>query len=161
MTSQEITVYREIQKNADNIIKAIDTVSDKVYDDALYMQLTRQSLKCAQLYNKASEKLLEGKADYFRSGALKDIKLKTGLQYQTLLNTSTGHIADLLLRGCTNEILDMERTIKKNPDVGSTVCSRLYRKKIRRETNPQTTGKTDGKKDCTLIINHRSGDFFL
>ncbi|MGN1197382.1 MAG: hypothetical protein ACI4TA_07270 [Acetatifactor sp.] len=118
MTSQEITVYREIQKNADNIIKAIDTVSDKVYDDALYMQLTRQSLKCAQLYNKASEKLLEGKADYFRSGALKDIKLKTGLQYQTLLNTSTGHIADLLLRGCTNEILDMERTIKKNPDVG-------------------------------------------
>ena len=69
MTSQEITVYREIQKNADNIIKAIDIVSDKVYDDALYMQLTRQSLKCAQLYNKASEKLLEGKADYFRSGA--------------------------------------------------------------------------------------------
>lgn len=123
MTSQEIAIYREIQKNADNIIKAIDTVSDKVYDDSLYMQLTRQSLKCAELYNKASERLLEGKVDYFRSGALSDIRLKTGLQYNTLLNTSTGHIAELLIRGCANEILDMEKALKRNPEVGKECMS--------------------------------------
>ncbi|MGN0401333.1 MAG: hypothetical protein ACI4HQ_03590 [Acetatifactor sp.] len=123
MTAQEIAIYREIQKNADNIIKAIDTVSDKVYDDALYMQLTRQSLKCAEMYNEASRMLLEGKADYFRSGALSDIKLKTGLQYNTLLNTSTSHVAELLIKGCTNEILDMEKALKKNPDAGKHCLS--------------------------------------
>ena len=33
MKSEEAAVYREIQKNTDNAMKAIDTISGKVYDD--------------------------------------------------------------------------------------------------------------------------------
>ena len=44
MTSQEVAIYREIQKNTEMAMKAIDTISDKVYDDSLAMQLSRQSL---------------------------------------------------------------------------------------------------------------------
>ena len=51
MESQEAAVYREIQRNAEMAMKAIDTISGKVYDDDLALQISRQSLKYAELYN--------------------------------------------------------------------------------------------------------------
>ena len=69
MTSQEIAIYREIQKNTEMAMKAIDTISDKVYDDALAMQLSRQTLKYSEIHNAASKQLVAGKAEYYRSGA--------------------------------------------------------------------------------------------
>lgn len=118
MTSQEIAIYREIQKNTEMAIKAIDTISDKVYDDALAMQLSRQSLKYSEIHNAASKQLVAGKAEYYRSGVLADAMLKTGIHYNTMLNTSTGHIAELLIKGSTNGIIDMEKTLKHNEEAG-------------------------------------------
>lgn len=118
MTSQEIAIYREIQKNTEMAIKAIDTISDKVYDDALAMQLSRQSLKYSEIHNAASKQLVAGKAEYYRSGVLADAMLKTGIHYNTMLNTSTGHIAELLIKGSTNGIIEMEKTLKHNERAG-------------------------------------------
>ena len=63
MESQEAAVYREIQRNAEMAMKAIDTISGKVYDDDLALQISRQSLKYAELYNEASKQLMAGKAE--------------------------------------------------------------------------------------------------
>lgn len=114
MTSQEVAIYREIQKNTEMAMKAIDTISDKVYDDSLAMQLSRQSLKYSEIYNAASKQLVEGKAEYYRSGALADAMLKTGIHYNTMLNTSTGHIAELMIKGSTNGIIEMEKVLRRN-----------------------------------------------
>lgn len=118
MTSQEIAIYREIQRNTENAMKAIDTISDKVYDEALSMQLSRQSIKYSELHNAASKRLVDGKADYFRSTPLADAMLRTGIHYNTLLNTSTSHIAEVLIKGCTSGILEMEKALKRNADAG-------------------------------------------
>ena len=118
MTSQEIAIYREIQRNTDMAMKAIDTISDKVYDDALAMQLSRQSLKYSEIHNAASKQLVAGKAEYYRSGALADVMLKTGIHYNTMLNNSTGHIAELMIKGSTNGILEMEKALKHNSEAG-------------------------------------------
>lgn len=118
MTSQEIAIYREIQKNTEMAMKAIDTISDKVYDDALAMQLSRQTLKYSEIHNAASKQLVAGKAEYYRSGALADAVLRTGLHYNTLLNTSTGHIAELMIKNSTNGILEMEKALKHNENAG-------------------------------------------
>ena len=114
MTSQEVAIYREIQKNTEMAMKAIDTISDKVYDDSLAMQLSRQSLKYSEIHNAASKQLAEGKAEYYRSGALADAMLKTGIHYNTMLNTSTGHIAELMIKGSTNGIIEMEKVLRRN-----------------------------------------------
>ena len=45
MKSQEAAVYREIQKNTDMAMKAIDTIAAKAYDDDLALQIARQSLE--------------------------------------------------------------------------------------------------------------------
>ena len=56
-------------------MKAIDTISGKVYDDDLALQISRQSLKYAELYNEASRQLMEGKAERYQSNVLTDAML--------------------------------------------------------------------------------------
>lgn len=118
MTSHEAAVYREIQKSTDMAMKAIDTIVDKVYDDALAVQITRQSLKYSELHNEASRQLLDGNAQSYQSSALSDALLRTGIHYNTMLNTSTGHIAELMIKNSTNGILEMEKVLKHHEEAG-------------------------------------------
>ena len=118
MLSQEITVYREIQRNTDMAMKAIDTIAPKVYDDTLALQISRQSIQYSELYNQASRKLLAAKAGHYQGSALTDVLLKTGIHYNTLLNTSTGHLAEMMIKGSNNGILEMEKVLKHNDRAG-------------------------------------------
>ena len=49
MKPEEIFIYRDIQKNTEMAIKAIDTLSDKVYEDDFALQISRQSLKYSDI----------------------------------------------------------------------------------------------------------------
>ena len=119
MTSHEVAVYREIQKNTDMAMKAIDTIADKVHDDALAMQISRQTLKYSELHNEASRQLLDARTQGYQSSALSDVLLRTGLHYNTMLNTSTGHIAELMIKNSTNVILEMEKVLKHHSEAGA------------------------------------------
>ena len=118
MESQEAAVYREIQRNTEMAMKAIDTISGQVYDDDLALQISRQSLKYAELYNEASKQLMAGKAERYQGNALADAMLRTGIHYNTMLNTSTGHIAEMMIKGSNNGILEMEKVLKHNERAG-------------------------------------------
>ncbi len=118
MKSQEVAVYREIQRNTEMAMKAIDTISDKIYNEQLARQVARQSLKYSEIHNEASKQLLEAKAEPFHSTYLGDMMLKTGIHYNTLLNTSTGHIAEMMIKGSNNGILEMEKVLKHNEEAG-------------------------------------------
>lgn len=118
MKSEEAAVYREIQKNTDNAMKAIDTISGKVYDDDFALQISKQSLKYAEFYNEASRQLVDAKAERYQSTALSDALLKTGIHYNTLLNTSLEHIAELMIRENNNGIIEMEKVLKHNDRAG-------------------------------------------
>lgn len=118
MTSQEVAVYREIQRNADVGMKTIDTIADMVHDEALALQMSRQSLKYSELYNEAAKQLIEAKAAGYKSTVMSDAMLRTGIHYNTMLNTSTGRIAELMIKGSTNGILEMEKALKHNEGAG-------------------------------------------
>lgn len=117
MRPQEAEVYREIQKNADRMMKALDTLSDKVYDSDLALQISRQSLKLSRIHNEATQKLVDAKSEKYRSTYLEDLAQRGSLQYNTLLNTSTGHIAELLIGNTTKGIVETEKTLRHHPDV--------------------------------------------
>ncbi|MCH5343788.1 MAG: hypothetical protein J1E64_07095 [Acetatifactor sp.] len=123
MKSQEVKVYREIQKNTEMAMKAIDTISDKVYDDQLAIQISRQSLKYSELHNEATKALLDAKAESYRGSYLSDMMLKTGIHYNTMLNTSTSHIAEMMIRGSNNGIVEMEKILKHNEEAGEKTVS--------------------------------------
>lgn len=118
MKSQEVAVYREIQRNTEMAMKAIDTISDKIYDEQLARQVSRQYLKYSEIHNEASKQLLAAKAEPYHSTYFSDMMLKTGIHYNTLLNTSTGHIAEMMIKGSNNGILEMEKILKHNEEAG-------------------------------------------
>ncbi len=118
MLKQEINVYKEIQRNTEMAMKAIDTISDKVFDDKLAMQISRQSLKYAQIRNQAYDKLLEAKAQPYKSTYMENMMLTGGIQYNTLFNTSTSHIAELMIKGSNMGILEMNKVLNHNENAG-------------------------------------------
>lgn len=118
MKAEEVNIYREIQRSTEMAIKAIDTISDKVYDDGLSMQIARQSLKYSDLRGRAVDKLLQAKAQPYQSNHLADMMLAGGIHSRTLLNTSTSHIAELMIRGSNRGITEMCKALNHNPGAG-------------------------------------------
>lgn len=118
MKAQEEAVYREIQRNTKQAIKTIEAMWDKVYDSDLSMHISKQSLKYAQINGEATQALLDGKVQPVRENYLDDLKLKAGLYYHTLLNTSTAHVAELMIKERNDAMLTMEKVLKKNDEAG-------------------------------------------
>lgn len=100
-------ILREVQKNTELAMKAIDTISDKVYDDDLAVQLSKQSLKYSEIHNKALDKILEGKAEPYRTNNISQMMLVGGIHSNTLFDTSTGHIAEMMIQGSNIGITEM------------------------------------------------------
>lgn len=118
MRSEEIAVYREIQRNTDMAMKAIDTIAPKVYDDGFALQISKQSIRYSELYNEASRGLIAAKEGSYQGNALSEAVLKTGIHWGTILNTSTGHLAEMMIKESNNGILEMEKVLKHNERAG-------------------------------------------
>lgn len=123
MRSQEVAIYREIQRNTENAMTAIDTISDKIYDDQLALQLSRQVLQYSEIHNLAVEKLLQARAELYHGNRLSDLAIKGGIHYNTLLNTSTGHIAEMMIKGSNQGIVAMNRVLNHNDEAGEQSLS--------------------------------------
>lgn len=118
MTQQEVTVYKQIQKNTDMALKAIETIAGKAYDGEFSRQLSEQSIRFSEIHNEASKQLMAAKASMYQGNALSDVMLKTGIHYNTMLNTSTGHLAELMIKENNNGILELEKVLKHNENAG-------------------------------------------
>ena len=97
MKKDDAEVLREVQKNTEMAMKAIDTISDKVYDDDLAVQLSKQALKYSQIHNKALDKILAGKAEPYHVNNISQMMLVGGIHSNTLLDTSTKSVYLTLL----------------------------------------------------------------
>lgn len=119
MKNDDVKVLQEVQKNTKMAMKAIDTISDKIFDDDLAIHVTRESMKYADLYNKATDRLLDGKADSYRESGFQDIMIKNGVRANTIFNTSTSHIAELMIQGANRGLTSMWKAINHNERAGS------------------------------------------
>lgn len=111
MRNDDVKVLQEVQKNTKMAMKAIDTISDKIFDDNLAMHVTRESMKYADIYNKATDRLLDGKAASYKESGFQDIMLKNGVRANTMFNTSTSHIAELMIQGSNRGLTSMWKAI--------------------------------------------------
>ena len=119
MKSDDAGVLREVQRNTKMAMKAIDTISDKIYDDDLSMQLARESMKYAEIYNKATDRLLDEKVASYKESGISDMMLRGGVKANTLLNTSTSHMAELLIQGSNRGLTSMWKSINENERAGN------------------------------------------
>ncbi len=114
MKNDDITIYREVQRNAEMAIKAIDTISDKVYDDELSREMSKQVIKYSELKNKALDALYTAKAEPYHTNRMADMMLVGGIHSKTMLNTSTSHIAELMIQGSNRGITEMSKVLNHN-----------------------------------------------
>lgn len=114
MRKDEAEILRGIQKNAKTAMNAIDAVNDKVYDDDLAMQLARQNIRYSELYNEASTNLLDANEDGYHGGGLNERMLMGSIKANTFLNTSTSHIAELMIQGSNRGVVEMCKVLNHN-----------------------------------------------
>ena len=75
LKKQEINIYREIQRNTEMAMKALDAVTDKIYDDRLAVVVAEQELQYSRLHDRAVQNLVEGKAQTYRENAMENMML--------------------------------------------------------------------------------------
>lgn len=119
MKNDDVKILQEVQKNARMAMKAIDTINDRIYDDDLSVHVTRESIKYAELYNKATDRLLGGRAASFRESGFQDAMLRGGIRANTMLNTSTSHIAELMIQGSNRGLTSMWKAINHHENAGN------------------------------------------
>ena len=49
---------------------------------------------------------------------MSDAMQKTGIHYHTMLNTSTGRLAEMMIRENNNGILELEKVLRHNENAG-------------------------------------------
>ena len=119
MKSDDVKILQEVQKNTKMAIKAIDTISEKIYDDDLSMHVTRESMRNEDIYNKATDRLQNGKAASYRETGFQDMMLKGGVRANTMLNTSTSHIAELMIQGSNRGLTSMWKAVNHYENAGN------------------------------------------
>ncbi|MBR6769810.1 MAG: hypothetical protein IKM28_00935 [Lachnospiraceae bacterium] len=119
MNRDDTEVLKDIQRNTEMAMQVIDTINDKVYDDDLAVQLSKQSLKYSEIHNRALDKILEGKVEPYHPNHFNRMMLVGGIHANTLLDTSTSHLAELLIQGSGRGITDMCKTINHHQKADS------------------------------------------
>ena len=130
MKKQEINIYREIQRNTEMAIKAIDAIADKIHDENLAKEIAEEELQYSRLRNRAVQKLVEGRAQTYHDNAMEDTMLRFGIACNTLLNTSTGHIAEMMIKGSNNGVLEMEKVLIHNEEMAGKASTAMARELI-------------------------------
>lgn len=115
MNKDDIAILRSIQKNTEMAIKAIDTIEPKVQDKELSLLLARTETRYGSLREKAVSSLIEAGVEPGKTSGFEEMMLVGGITGNTLLNTSTSHIAELMIKGSNMGITDLNKTLNHNP----------------------------------------------
>lgn len=114
MKPDDITILKEIQKNTRMAMTTIDALLDKISDDEFTIRLSRQSIGYARIHNDAVEQLLEENSGTYRNNQITELMLRGSLHMGTMLNTSTSHLAELMIQGSNRGLTSIYKAVKHN-----------------------------------------------
>lgn len=120
MKKDDQEILKEVQKNSAMAINAIDTISEKVHDDELLHELSRERLLYSVIQNKATDRLQSERAEGYHASTIQDLMLKGGIQMNTFANCSTSKIAELMIQGSNRGITNMWKSINHHQNSGNT-----------------------------------------
>ena len=114
MKRDDIAILKEIQKNTQMAMTAIDTILDKTSDDEFTIKLSRQSIEYAKIHNDAVEQLVEEQSGTYIGNQIADMVLRGSLHMGTILNISTSHLAEMMIQESNRGLTSMYKTVKHN-----------------------------------------------
>lgn len=121
LTENDRAVLDETYRACSMGTEAINTIIHKVTDEKLALELNRQGCKYNSLAGKVTEELAKECETPKGQGTGKAM-LWAGIQMNTLTDTSTEHVAELMIRGNTMAITDMMKVLKANKNAKKEYC---------------------------------------
>lgn len=100
-------------------INAINTIAEKVHNNELQQELSKQKLWYSVIQNKATDRLQNERAEGYHASAVQDLMLKGGIQMNTFTNCSTSKIAELMIQGSNRGITSMWKSINHHQNSGN------------------------------------------
>lgn len=116
MNRDDHKILKDVQKNTDMSLSAIETMSEKISNDELLHEISRQRILYSNIYNKASGRLHSERAEGYRKSAVEDVMLKGAIHINTLTNCSTSKIAELLIQGNNKALTNMWKSVNNNKE---------------------------------------------
>ena len=114
MKHDDVKLLREVQKNTEMGMTAIDTILDKIGDDEFSLQLSKQALRYSEIHNRALEQILQNEGEVYRGSQIADMALRGSIHMNTVFNISRGHLAEMVIQESNRDITDMWKAMKHN-----------------------------------------------
>jgi len=114
MKHDDEMVLKDIQKNTQMGMTAIDTILDKIGNDEFSITLSRQSLHYADIHNRALNRILQQEGEGYRGSQISEMMLKGSIHANTAFNISTEHLAEMMIQGSNRGITSMWKSLKHN-----------------------------------------------
>ena len=118
MNKDDVAILKSIQKNTQMAMKAIETVEPKVQDKNLAMLLAKTNQKYSKLHDKTLTSLVEDNVKPYKSSTMENMMLVGGIDMNTLMDTSTSHLAELMIKGSNMGITDIDKTLNHHKCAG-------------------------------------------
>lgn len=122
LTSADMAVLNEAYRSSKKAQEAINTVISKVYDEDLALDLNRQALRFQNFEDRVTEKIRDASSRPEEETAVGRAMHWTALQANTMLNTSTEHVAELMIEEQADRITDLMKAVKKNKGARKDYC---------------------------------------
>ena len=119
MKKDDQEILKEVQKNSSMAINAINTIAEKVHDNARQQELSKHKRWYSVIQNKATDRLQNERAEEYHASAMQDLMLKGGIQMNTFTNCSTSKIAELMIQGSNRGITSMWKSMNHHQNSGN------------------------------------------
>lgn len=121
LTESDRAVLDETYRACAMGTEAINTIIHKVTDEKLALDLNRQACKYSSFAQKVTDKLAR-EYETPRGQTTGKAMLWAGIQMNTLTDSSTEHVAELMIRGNAMAITDMMKVLKANKSAKKEYC---------------------------------------
>lgn len=109
-------LLEEVYKATTMGVQATDLILPKIQDGNLHAQVERQKNNYQGMASKARALLdQEGQGPGSGSKPMQKAMLWSSIQMNTLMNGSTGHLAQMMIQGSTMGIVDMQKRLNDLP----------------------------------------------
>lgn len=119
ISNEEVSVLHETCRNTRMAVEAIDTIMNKVYDEDMAYDLNCQATGYREFERKAERVLMKEGHTPGEGSGMEKAMLWASIQANTLMNTSTSHVADMMIRGNTRGITELMKAAHNNKVKGS------------------------------------------
>lgn len=111
---KEEKLLEEICQSANTGVYSINTLLPKVQNSRISDELMSHRSKLEEIARAAQQLMLDRRIEPDKTGAISKMGIWTGVQMNTMMDSSPSHIADMVIQGDTMGITKMTRELNQS-----------------------------------------------